>query len=95
MESIRLVQPPEACLEAVQLCYSKYPWSIGLEDDALGSLLFAMRLLTYRPVLRNVSAAMETLSLERGLDTEEELTWAEIKEVLGLSPYLQMGARPL
>lgn len=28
--------------------------------------------------------AMETLSLERGLDTEEELTWAEVKEVLGI-----------
>ena len=38
---------------------------------------------------------METLSLERGLDTEEELTWAEMKEGLGLSPYLQKGDRPL
>ena len=91
MESIRLVQPPEACLEAVRLCYSKYPWSIGLEDDDLGSLLFAVRLLPYRPVLRNVSAAVETLSLERGLDTEEELTWAEIKEVLGLTPFEDRG----
>ena|ERR671913_559290 len=96
MHSICLVQPAEAVLEAVRLCYSKYPWSIALEDqDLLSSLLFAMRILPYRPSLQDVLGAMETLAIECGLDTEEELTWAEIKEVLGLSPYLQMGDRPL
>lgn len=86
MHSICLVQLAEAVLEAVRLCYSKYPWSIALEDHDLSSLLFAMRIVPYRPSLQHVLGAMVTLAIECGLDTEEELTWAEIKEVLGLSP---------
>ena len=82
-DAIRLVTPFEAVLTAVRECYSKYPWSVGLEDQDLGSLLFAMRLLPYRPALKDVSGAMEALLVERGIDTDEP-TWDEIRDVFKL-----------
>jgi|SRR5215204_1642930 len=83
MESIRIIQPSEAVFEAVRQCYAKYPWSIALEDDDLASLVYAMRLLPYRPPLHDVAGAVAALSIDRGC-VVEELTWAEVKEVFGL-----------
>jgi len=82
MSSVRLIQSAEAILEAVRTVYAQYPSSTVLEAQDLGALLYDLKYLPYRPLLRDVHGAVEALAIERGRDVAE-LTWTEVRTVFG------------
>jgi len=82
MDSIHLVQPPQAVFEAVRRVYAERPWSTTLEVQDLGGLLYELKYLPYRPLLRDVHGAVEALVIEQGRDVAE-LPWTEVRTVFG------------
>src|SRR5215204_138860 len=95
MSSVRLIQSAEAVLEAVRTVYAQYPSSTVLEAQDLGALLYDLKYLPYRPLLRDVHGAVEALAIERGRDvaalssTEVRtvfcLKWVEIRSTATLT----------
>jgi hypothetical protein len=83
MRSLRLIHPQDDVLEAIRALYDKHPWSTTLEAQDLGSLIYDLRFLPYRPTLGDVYGAVEALSVEQGRDVAE-LTWDEVRQVFNL-----------
>ena len=94
MHSICLVQPAEAVLDAVRAIYSERLWTVVLEPQDLGSLIYDFRYLPHRPLLKYVYGAIEALGIEQGRE-RDELTWQEVRQVFGFSLVVVRGKASL